>query len=315
LNAESRFPWSAQHAILRTGGSIVKRRPLELLIGYSFGISRSCEPGELNERIASRLAQEAINKGGSLFVGVQWEVEDALCRIDPRRDRDFVAAPLLFQEMDIAPRLDELKNVVLNDQALCAALGPLCLQPNLADIFAFPNRAVSYLNRLLHDQGFYRMFGSLALDPLRKTKNGRGWTEEREVPRAGVDLGIYQARRLNRLILESRLAPLLPVARYLGTVDVADAVLRAVTDRGLSIARVRVFGHPAHVGRCRTQTLESAWKIGLNLAPAQVDAIPCGAANPALAENWDSKNGQEWVQSWENWRQHEGVKEGGAHGQ
>jgi hypothetical protein len=75
---------------------------------------------------------------------------------------------------------------------------------------------------------------------------------------------------------------------------------------GLTIARVRVYGHPAHVERCRIQTVESAWKIGIRLNPSEVDPIPCSDPQMAAPENWDPDNAQEWVQSWDDWQQHEG---------
>jgi hypothetical protein len=111
---------------------------------------------------------------------------------------------------------------------------------------------------------------------------------------------------LNRLILENRLT-VLPTGAYVATHNVADAVLKTICHRGLAVARVRVYGHPSHVGRCRVQTLESAWKFGLELAPSQVEEVPCGAADLKAPENWDSSNAQEWVRSWDNWKNHEGI--------
>jgi hypothetical protein len=217
-----------------------------------------------------------------------------------------IVVPPFFNEDDIE-NLDQIKSSVLEHEVLSHAVGAISLYPNLQDIFAFPNRAVSYLNRLLHDTALFRQFVSLTLPSQTKTKNGRTWVESREIPpAASPDLGIYQARRLNRLILEKVLA-VLPKASYLATFHVADAILKNVCHRGLTIARVRVYGHPAHVERCRIQTLESAWKIGLRLNPSQVDVIPCGDAQLADPSNWDPDNAQEWVQSWNNWKEHEGI--------
>lgn len=284
--------------------------PIEIMIGYSFGISPTCEPGVLNERIAKRIAQDMNIIDCACFVGVQWELEDALQRIDPNRFRDSVVATPLFREDDFNDKvkLKELRDLVSKNKVLSDLLNSISLHPNLEDIFEFPNRAVSYLNRLLQDTALFRQFLGLPLDLLKKIKNGREWVESRMVPdAASPDLETYQARRLNRLILEFELKPVVPVAPYIATFHVADAVLKDVYHRGLTIGNIRVYGHPAHVERCKIQTIESAWKIGMCLDPSQVNAVTCGDHQLSAQNNWDPNNAQEWVQSWENWKQHEGI--------
>jgi hypothetical protein len=283
--------------------------PIELLVGYSFGISPHSAPGALNKRIAERLAQDLSSAGNNRFVGVQWEVADALVLqgIDPNRSCDCIvppAVPPFFCEDDI-PNLNQLREVVRHQPALTHILETISLHSGWEDPLAFPNRAVSYLNRLLHDRSLFRQFQSLRLPPLKKTKSGREWRETRAIPpTTGPDMEMYQAQRINRLILESIL--FLPKANYIATYHVAETVLTEVCRCGLTIARVRVYGHPAHVERCRIQTVESAWKIGIRLNPSEVDVIPCGDPQMAAPENWDPDNAQEWVQSWDNWQQHEG---------
>lgn len=288
--------------------------PIELVIGYSFGISPTSAPGLLNERIAQHIAQDSKVTNTSRFVGVQWEIEDALRRIAPNSSRDFVVAPVIFQEEEIKGflakknlDLNQFKNSVLGDETLKNVIASISLHQNPEDIFAFENRTVSYLNRLLHDTTLFREFSSLKLPPLTKNKNGRRWEEIRTIPGpSSPDLGMYQAQRLNRLILES-IVPVFPTTKYVGTLDVADAVLANVWRQGLTIAHINIYGHPAHVGRCRLQTLETAWKLGLRLNLSQVDVVPCGKLDLEDPETWDPDNAQEWIRSWDNWQSHEGL--------
>jgi hypothetical protein len=289
---------------------VERPRAIELVIGYSFGISLASAPGPLNDRIARHMAQEVSLPDGNRFVGVQWELEEALRRIEPHHSSDCVVPPgkpPFFGEEDILC-LDQLKDAVREHEALTRALEKISLHPNLQDIFRFKNRAASYLNCLLHDTALFRHFGSLPLKPLEKKKNGRTWVESRVIPPAATpDLGMYQAQRVNRLILESVTKEALKESTYVGTIDVAEAVLKAVRHRDLTIARVRVYGHPAHVKRCRVQTLESAWKFGLRLDPSRVNEMACGDSSLIAPDNWDPNNAQEWVQSWENLQEHDGI--------
>lgn len=289
-----------------------EQSPIELVIGCSFGISPTCAPGALNERIASYIAKEQCEPG-RLFVGVQWEIEDALLARKATVSRDCVVTPPAFQETDIAldsadrVRLNELlSSAVLRDASLSQAIGEINFHRSVADVFAFPNRTVAYLNRLLQDGELFRRFDTYPLWQFKKAKGGRKWEVSRRAPSGSAELGKYQTRCLNRLILETRL-PGLRRAPYIGTIDVTDSVLKDVQRRGLAVERVRVYAHPAHVGRCRIQTLESAWKIGIELAPSSVEQIPCGDSILDAEANWDAGNGQEWVRSWENWKLHEGI--------
>jgi hypothetical protein len=93
----TKFP-NRQDQIMERPGAV------ELVIGYSFGIALTSAPGPLNERIASHIAQEVSLPDGNRFVGVQWELEEALRRIEPQHSSDCVVPPgkpPFFGEEDI----------------------------------------------------------------------------------------------------------------------------------------------------------------------------------------------------------------------
>jgi hypothetical protein len=284
--------------------------PVTLVIGYSFGVSPTSEPGRLNNRIAEYIAGDFKSLQGRTFVAVQWELDDALQTIHKSPPRDFVVAPApLFREDAIDEALlGRLKSEVESHALLRESFAEINLHPNLREVFAYPNRLASYLNYFIMKRDVFRDFSSLTIRDFIKRKNNRDWIEWRQIPPASCgELAQYQAQRVNRLILQE-LLPDLPKASYVGTVDVADAVMKEICHRRLRIKDVRVYGHPEHVSRCMKQTLESAWKYGLNVDRTQLHEIKCGNKDQQDAdENWDPENAQEWIQSWTNWAAHENI--------
>jgi hypothetical protein len=285
-------------------------RPIltDLVIGFSFGILPTGAPGRLNERIATRIAEDSGVRSNDCLVGMQWELEDALRRINLHHRSDCVVAPSPALTEDDIICLRDLESAVESEEHLKKAFEELNLHRSLKDVFQFKNRAVAYCNRLLSDKRLFRSFDRLQLKPLRKSKSGRDWEESRVIPPAkSPDLNTFQNQRVNRLIIETIAEKAIKQAKYLGTIDVAQAVWNVVRDRNLTVAHVRVYGHPEHVLRGRIQTLESAWKLGLQLDPAQVTVIPCGDSEREAPGNWDPDNAQEWIRTWELYRQHEGI--------
>lgn len=278
----------------------------KLVIGYSFGISRTSGPGRLNETIAKRIAKELGPSHPTTFLGVQWEIEDALRKNKSKLPTNHVVASKPFREGDIID-LEQLKSSARKlSKVLTKALGKDCLHPNLEDCFIFPSRAVIYLNLLLQNSNLFKKFQWLTLPTLKKKKNGRDWDETRDIPPKSEKLQTYQVQRLNRLILEAALTGL-QNADYMATFHVADAVLKKASDQGFTSGEVHVYGHPAHVKRCRIQTIESAWKIGLKLDQNKVIEKPCGPKKLNNQKNWDRYNAQEWIRNWKNWKEHEGI--------
>lgn len=285
-----------------------EQKDLELIVGYSFGVSKSSAPGKLNERIAEEIASH-IPAGGAqdCIVGVQWEICDAFERTGRQSYTlcDYVVEPPLFGEKDI-PDLSTLKEQMRASSALLQAFTEI-FELELEYILEFPNRAAAYLNRILRDRSFFERFLGMKLPRLSKESKDKSgfWFEDRELPNVNDEINYYQAQRLNRQILEAELS-CLPKAGYLATFHVADHILGALTQsQRRQLNRISVFGHPEHVSRCRRQTLESAWKVGIPVNWEQVVSKTWKTDSIEADENWDPDNSQEWIRSYEQWERHE----------
>jgi hypothetical protein len=287
--------------------------PIDLIIGFSFGLTSTSEPGKLNYRIAKEIRKSVGTGNDNVFVGVQWEIEDALRRIDPKGWSDYVVEPPGFSEKELEPQkgnkkiLNNIKKEVTSNNDLCQILEEISPYEDINRVFDFSDRTASYLNRLLQNTAMFRHFDNQQIKDYKKKKNNKEWIEERTIPElSNPDLSIYQAQRLNRLIIEN-VIPSCPVAKYIGSNDVANQVLMAIVNRGLNIARILIFGHPAHVERAKNQTIESAWRLKMRMNETQIEVIPCGNPVQDAKENWDDENAQHWIRSWSNWKDHEGL--------
>ncbi|MCP4627752.1 MAG: hypothetical protein GY850_30170 [bacterium] len=285
-----------------------EQKDLELIVGYSFGVSKSSAPGKLNERIAEEIANHIPAAGAQNYiVGVQWEICDAFERAG-RQSRtlcDHVVEPPLFGEKDI-PDLGALKRQIRASSRLLPAFTAI-FELELEYILEFPNRAAAYLNRILRDRSFFERFLGMELPRLSKESKDKSgfWFEDRELPNVGDEIGYYQARRLNRQILEAKLN-CLPKAGYIATFHVADYILGALTQsQRRQLKCISVFGHPEHVSRCCRQTLESAWKEGIPVNQEQVVSKTWKTDSIEAPDNWDPDNSQQWIRSYEQWKRHE----------
>ena len=127
------------------------------------------------------------------------------------------------------------------------------------------------------------------LPPLDKG----GWMEYRAWPEPGVgELLPGQARRLNRLILESVFREELAGSRYLST----SALCRWMVSTLRSFEHWTVVAHPDHQPRCSEALRRAA--AGAGHAP-RIDLADCSRVG------YDTRSAQTWTQSQESFHRYE----------
>ena len=248
---------------------------------------------------------------------MQWEIFDAL------EDTAFdtlnyfpihhVAGPQDFAEDDM-PNLDGLVQFLNQaDPAVEALYGALRNQaksldePNVASILKHKNRLVAHLNGLLGQREFHRetAFRDLELADLRRPGFGVLGVEHRDFPGGEGPLRHFQARRVNRLIIEAicQSKSLLRRGGYLSTQGVLDRILQLVRSEGREISRVIIYAHPAHFPRCRRQFLESAWCASWGTSKS--DVLEGAPDDGSWTPLWSADCAQEWCKNEANWKEYE----------
>lgn len=162
-----------------------------------------------------------------------------------------------------------------------------------------PQLLAIYLNRLieiendLHKKFWYTNGAMIELHGRQREDFGPVGFERRELPAKGTPLGTYQARRVNRLIVDA-ICPnrsVLPQPAYLSTKGVLKHLLRQIGSRP-DFDRIFIYGSPVHSGRCERQFVGFAESQGWTVDFSQVtkiyyadDMAPCGWI-------WDERTAQ-----------------------
>jgi len=299
-----------------TGGvGVGPRSRGDLMIGFSFSVWPDSSPGRCNEWIAKSMRADLaqVVPGSQPWVGVQWEVYDALADLNTFRlvaaqfvPEHAIAGPACFYRADIRDdrgllellrdgrfpavrRLAEALKIALDTQPapdsghLCAALNGIVDDRWLFEAF----------DRLVELADLDRRLESPELSFLG--------TEKRRLPTKGLypqGLRRFQARRVNRLLIEA-IVPEQILARgeYLDTGQVARHVLGTL-DVSL-IRAVWVYAHPHHRDRCRQTTLTALRERGWT---GNDDDLQFGGdADWDATHMWDADSAQVWCRSRENW--------------
>jgi hypothetical protein len=288
----------------------------DLLIGFSFSIWPDSSPGRCNELIAKSMRADLarVSRGSEPWVGVQWEIFDALADLNTT---SFVAArfvpecaiagPSRFHPVDIrdpAGLIELLRDSRFPAVRRLAESLPLPLdaepRPDTAELCAA-------LNRIVDDRWLFETFDGLVelADLDRRVERpalGFLGTEKRRLPTRGLysnGLRKFQARRINRLLVEAIVPErILARSEYLDAGQVARQVLGTL-DVSL-IQSVWVYAHPHHRDWCRQQALAALRERGWT---GSDDDLQFGGdtADWDAIHTWDADSAQVWCRSRENW--------------
>jgi hypothetical protein len=291
-----------------------------VLVGFSYSLAPDGSPGSYNEQIAQSIRadlQKAIKAGGNPWVGMQWEIYDAIVEYDrqdtfkaaPSISNDHVAPPPKLRPADLKPAaFVELLDSEATEALLELRAELLNSGCNLANAARDAYELTARLNTLLGDRRrFSRYRGKLELHDLHRTHLGAVGTEKRILPdEKGYREGLreFQAVRVNRLILEA-LCPdssVLSPGQYLSTKGVLDLLLPQVTRTDTQIKYIFVYGHPQHSPRCWRQTSQSLQDYKIDVPESHVFDVHAGQE-----WRWDDQTAQVWCRSLGNWRDYEGM--------
>jgi hypothetical protein len=285
----------------------------------AFSMGPEGDPGCYNRQLAERrrVDFEKLPPGAKTFDGVQWEGYDAdeaagfphLCpTAHVIRPPDFTPEDVPSPEKLLAFLIRDDERTTLLRNALGAQsknLGHSDWTEPLRD----PQRLAAHLNGLLGNRVWYREVSmglpDLQLAALRRGEKGELGTESRVMPKGKGPLGRFQARRVNRLIIES-LCPdekLLKRFVYITTSRGLDHLLATAQSEQREIQHVILYAHPAHYPRVRWQFLERAWASGWDISSQEVyeGAPNDGSWNPL----WWREAAQSWCRSHAEWLAYE----------
>lgn len=295
-----------------------------LLIGFAYSLTPDGSPGSYNRALAESIKNDIDSGMDDAWVGMQWEIYDALEELCAERvesvpanvvSLSLVATPPPFSSSEIEDPNEFIAFINRSQTAPIAALGHKLLNvvrsvghSDLQNIRA-PNNEVlkemlaAYLNAMLHDSFFYQSFAKdVDLQPLVRQAEDCEWREERVMPTGDEypnGLRRFQRQRVNRLIIEEIIPKdILKRGGYLSTRGVLDQIIPEIGRSGRNVTMVRVYGHPAHRPRCRRQFLEYVWNKGWPLSSDQ-------ATFGQMYEFWDPNTAQEWCRSRDAWDQYE----------
>lgn len=315
----------------------MKQSKRTLLLGYSFTLRDDGAPGNCNVAIAKRMWRDMVtdDPGSRPYVAVQWEIYDALEDLGhPVSDYipdDFVITPPHFTEGDILsrgrlfewvanPRTPAEQSLLHEMQSTTSwsVLHPQMLQRDRFKISKI--HLANFLNELLADgqERLYRKFiGLLDIQDLYRVEKGPVGLEKRRLPddgpRKGSALRRFQAKRVNRFIVEAAIPPvvacrlegteakagILKRGEYLNVEQVATTCLHHIRRRGYDIDRIYVYGHPEHRDWCRMNTsMQAAEILGLHERHVYLGDDSSWSDD----ELWDRLSAQVWCRSKGNWR-------------
>jgi len=300
-----------------------------LMIGFSFSLAPDGAPGTYNEKIAQGIREELkkANHQNGPWVGVQWEIYDAIEELDQESNDNFKAIDFIPETHVVAPPLfqaEDFKNVeaIINLirrgathvlRTLRGKLEELLEQVGYASFDdALPlldaRKLALFLNRLLEERKFFEDFvGDVELHDLHRSGLGSLGVEKRVMPNPNSyqeGLRRFQARRVNRLIIEAIIPDpeILKRGQYLSTQGVIDQLLSQVEREEREIQYVLVYGHPEHSPRCRRQLIETAWERGWKL---EVNDVIDVYNEQQRRWKWDPETAQMWCRSKKNWDDYE----------
>ena len=265
-----------------------------LLIAFSFSLRPDGSPGRCNQKIAIQMKDVISNTSleGEPAIGMQWEIYEAMEEnLRESIPLDFVAPPPLFTDEDVLGDL--------NLSGAPAFQRLIDLAPELASLQH--EDVVKRLNQILEHRTFYEHFEAmLDLHDLVRADKGLIGLEKRRMPRrtdyGEHGLGLFQARRVNRLILET-LFPETEIrrARYLNTEGVARHVMDQLKSTGRQVRYVFVFAHPEHRDWCQ----KNLTKV-LSESQPSVEVLNGDVSRWDANDLWDRDSAQVWCRSPEN---------------
>jgi hypothetical protein len=312
---------------------------------------------------------EALRSAGAQpWFGMQWEICDALLKLAPHNNvpDSHVAAPPPFNSEDIT-NADAMVELLRKCPTKATEILWKELEKDLNSVgytaaqietnnlgekeSAHKKREITldraglnaaklalYLNRILQWKDFFKNFYEdegastvcrVELHDLYQTSLGSVGVENRTMPLKDADLGYFQTRRVNRLIIEAIFPHegILERMPYLSTYGVIRDLLPQIEQELPGIGNrkdkcVIVYGHPEHRGRCKRQFIECAWSAGWNIQP---DRVLIGGKNEQIRINttsgpievslaqwdsskaWDPNSAQMWCRSKRNWDDYEAM--------
>lgn len=267
-----------------------------IYVGFAFSMNKDSSPGDYNRDIAKCMLDswdsekgpgEDSDKDKPIWIGVQWELYDAL---EERRlgfaraniPEEHVAGPPLFRKEDLAGERVALLRHLLRDTELPEPQRTVMelLRTEISNILSrmpphdgkerqilFPDQLAALLNRVVLEGKFLKNVIDAALNPKPKLDETKfaGWKEERTLPEPGNEMGRFQSRRLSRIIIDwlfKEETDGAMKAAYLNTVQVCVRLFEQVATEGVTIDSVKVFGFPEHGPRCTANVLQTLWLNG-----------------------------------------------------
>lgn len=276
----------------------------DLIIAFAFSLTPDGAPGSYNRTLAQYLeilfAAYQDNSKGWPYLGVQWEIADALSTRNPSLIQ---ALSDLGKLIVVEPPTFSANEV--DEEKLVHSLG----EKNSKNhkllhrwLTNTPGRSITeQLNNVLKEEKFYEDFEKLDLANLTRPQLGYSFTEHRALPRSQdypSGLGQYQRKRINRLVIERIVddEQILQRGRYLSTTGVLDFILEHMPT---PYRRVGIVAHPLHAPRCIEQSRST---ISARVARANIYA-----EGPHKDIAWDNKTAQVWCRSLSNWNNYEKV--------
>jgi len=290
-----------------------------LLIGFSFSLNKDGSPGSYNQKITSKIIEDinCIKCGnkGNPWIGIQWEIYDALNILKDNSDFDMslfpsshVAPPPSFKTDEI--KLDKLKGLLsMSDEDDNSDLN--ILRENIEKIMKevdenssiknlTNHNVASYFNRLLTEKKFFKDFyGKVVLKHLYRPERGPLAVEYRMMPDISEynnGLRTYQTKRVNRLIIEAICGEIITTGEYLNTAGVLKLLLPKALAERPEISHIYIYAHPKHSHRCRRTLIEIAWELGFDVQFEYVYERCEGEE-----WKWESDTAQVWCRSEDNW--------------
>lgn len=290
-----------------------------IILAFSYSLTHDGSPGPYNEQIAQSI-RTALRTAWAThktipWTGMQWEIHDAMADQDewdsfkPARfvPKSHVASPPTFKRKEIK---DTSAFIYVLTEKHTQAARTLAKHLTRAGWHARANstKFISFLNKVLDDRTVFRDYlGTLEIHDLHRIQLGAVGSEKRSLPSSSDypnGLRAFQARRINRLIIES-IVPnesILERGEYLSTRGVLKLLLPRVKRDVPSVKYVYVFGHPAHSPRCRSQTIAALKDHCIKIDDANVVDVHKGQQWPR-----DPSTAQVWCRSDDNWKDYENM--------
>lgn len=232
---------------------MVSNNGTTLCFGFSFGLRPDGAPGKCNDLLAKHIGEfeKSLPEKMQRIAGVQWEIADARVIGSYSRPKAYyVCEPPLVKTKDIIRpgligcliELQEFEAIKCLKNKLTGE--KLNKRTNMSEAF----------NALLNDKLLFREFRALVdLHDLVREDKGILGIEKRCVPQKDDPLQEYQAKRVNRLILESIFdESIFKRGVYLNTSGVAETILKKIEVDNLqsTIDCILIFCHPSHLFWC-----------------------------------------------------------------